>query len=77
LNIHLKLSYLLIVPFNALANCQFKWCFTGVNNTDDACIACVAGSGEACITYINNTSQAGIILCFSYYWPVSTTGGEE
>jgi hypothetical protein len=38
----------LIVPLNALANCQRSyWCINGVNDTGNACIAGVVDTGEA------------------------------
>jgi hypothetical protein len=41
------LFFSLIVPFKALANCQRSyWCINSVNDTDNACIACVIDTGE-------------------------------
>jgi hypothetical protein len=46
-NIYHLHVFLLIVPLRALANCQRSyWCITGVNDTDDACIAGVIDTGE-------------------------------
>jgi hypothetical protein len=41
------LFFLLIVPLNALANCQRSyWCINGVNDTTSACIAGVIDTGK-------------------------------
>jgi hypothetical protein len=43
----LMACFLMIVPLNALANCQRSyWCINGVNDTGNACIAGVIDTGE-------------------------------
>ncbi len=57
--------FLLIVPLNALANCQtFYGCITGVNDTGDACIASVVDTGDASITRISDTGNASDLIWF-------------
>jgi hypothetical protein len=57
-NIYKWLVFLLIVPLNALANCQRSyWCINGVNDT-----------GNSCITSVIDTGEVGNIYC-----PVSMT----